>query len=227
MRTSYRLFLASPLETALCFLRLLPTPEFWRAAASSLGHILCGFLLALLSGSVLAAASAAFPLLDDFLQPVMRLSRTVPVVSFIILALLMLSSRYLSIFISFLMCLPVLYMTLAQALSQRRKDLEEMAQVFHVPAGRKLRYMILPQIWPAFENACVLSISLAWKSGTAAEVLGMTAGSIGGRLQQAKVYLDTPALFAWTAAVVLLSVLTEKGLQALLRLLYRRMQVMK
>ena len=172
MRTGYRLFLASPLETALCFFRLLPTPEFWRAAASSLGHILCGFLLAL-------------------------------------------------------MCLPVLYMTLAQALSQRRKDLEEMAQVFGVPAGRKLRYMILPQIWPAFENACVLSISLAWKSGTAAEVLGMTAGSIGGRLQQAKVYLDTPALFAWTAAVVLLSVLTEKGLQALLRLLYRRMQVMK
>ena len=34
--------------------------------------------------------------------------------------------------------------------------------------------------------------------------------SIGARLQQAKVYLDTPDLFAWTLVIVLVSLLFER-----------------
>ena len=38
----------------------------------------------------------------------------------------------------------------------------------------------------------------------------MPTGSIGERLQQAKVYLDTPDVFAWTLVTVLISLLFEK-----------------
>ena len=55
-----------------------------------------------------------------------------------------------------------------------------------------------------------LAIGLSWKSGAAAEVIGIPSGSIGEKLYEAKVYLETADLFAWTIAVILLSWLSEK-----------------
>ena len=62
-------------------------------------------------------------------------------------------------------------------------------------------------------------MGLAWKSGVAAELIGMPDGSIGLELYHAKLYLDTPALFAWTLVIVLGSLACERLFAALLRLL--------
>ena len=51
----------------------------------------------------------------------------------------------------------------------------------------------------------------------AAEVIGVCRGSVGGMLYDAKVYLETPRLFAWTLVVILLSLALEKILMAGLR----------
>ena len=52
----------------------------------------------------------------------------------------------------------------------------------------------------------------------------MPRGSVGERLQQAKVYLNTPDLFAWTLTVVLLSLMFERLFLALLRALSARLE---
>ena len=41
---------------------------------------------------------------------------------------------------------------------------------------------------------------MAFKSGIAAEVIGVPDFSIGANLYEAKIYLDTASLFAWTLA---------------------------
>ena len=51
-------------------------------------------------------------------------------------------------------------------------------------------------------------------------------GSIGEQLQQAKVYLDTPDLFAWTLVIVLVSLAFERAFLALLRRGARAMERM-
>ena len=53
-------------------------------------------------------------------------------------------------------------------------------------------------------------MGLAWKAGIAAEVLANTRNSIGGQIYGAKIYLETADLFAWTAVVVVMSVLLER-----------------
>lgn len=68
-----------------------------------------------------------------------------------------------------------------------------------------------------------IAIGLCWKSGVAAEVIGMPSGSIGEKLYQAKVYLETPDLFCWTLTIVLLSVGCEKLLSLLTELVERRL----
>ena len=59
-----------------------------------------------------------------------------------------------------------------------------------------------PQVLPYFVAACRAGMGLAWKAGIAAEVIGLPTGSIGERLYQAKLFLSSADLFAWTAVIV-------------------------
>ena len=68
----------------------------------------------------------------------------------------------------------------------------------------------MPQVLPYFRSAVSAALGLCWKAGTAAEVIGLSGGTIGERLYTAKVYFQTPDLFAWTAVIVLISALFEK-----------------
>ena len=85
-----------------------------------------------------------------------------------------------------------------------------MARVFRVPFWRQVRGIYLPQVLPYFRSAVSVALGLCWKAGTAGEVIGLSGGTIGERLYTAKVYFQTPDLFAWTAVIVLLSVCFEK-----------------
>ena len=62
-------------------------------------------------------------------------------------------------------------------------------------------------------NSCFhvsTALGLCWKAGTAAEVIALSGGSIGEKLYHAKIYFETADLFAWTAAIVLISALFER-----------------
>jgi NitT/TauT family transport system permease protein len=63
---------------------------------------------------------------------------------------------------------------------------------------------------PYLRSAFSISLGLCWKSGIAAEVIGIPKGSIGEKLYQAKVYLDTPDLFSWTIVIIVISIIFEK-----------------
>ena len=65
--------------------------------------------------------------------------------------------------------------------------------------------------------ALTLALGMSWKAGVAAEVIGIPTGSIGEQLQQAKIYLNTPDLFAWTLVIVLVSLVFEKVFLILLK----------
>ncbi len=114
------------------------------------------------------------------------------------------------------MVLPIIYTNVLGGIQSVDRQLLEMAQVFRIPRLRVARYIYLPQIMPCFYSACSVSLGLSWKAGAAAEVIGMPRGSVGERLQQAKVYLDTPDLFAWTLVIVALSLGFEKLVLALI-----------
>lgn len=210
MALDQRILLVSPLDVVLRLAQLALTAPFWSAIAFSLARIGAGFLAGAALGTVLAALAARFVRVQELLAPAMRTIQSVPVASFIILALIWFSSRNLSVLISFLMVLPVLYANVLGGIRAADPQLMEMAQVFALSPWRRVRYLYVPQVMPFFRSACAVALGLCWKAGIAAEVIGMPQGSIGERLQQAKVYLDTPDLFAWTLVIVLVSLAFEK-----------------
>ena len=90
------------------------------------------------------------------------------------------------------------------------------------PRLKTVRLVYLPSVRPYFLSAVVTSLGLAWKSGVAAEVLCRPAWAVGTQIVQARDYLETPSLFAWTLVVLLLSLALEKLLSALLNRINRR-----
>lgn len=206
------LLLVSPWTALVRLGRLSGEGSFWLAVFHSLGRILLGFALALLTGIFLAVVSARWQLVDALLWPYMAAIKATPVASFIILCLIWLDSRSLSVFISFLMVLPIIYTSVLQGIRSTDIQLLEMAAVFKVSRWRRLVYIYLPQLRPFLVASCTVATGLAWKAGIAAEVIGIPAGTIGERLYQAKIYLDTGDLFAWTIVVVGLSILVDKAI---------------
>ena len=148
---------------------------------------------------------------------------TLLVASFIILALIWMGSKNLAVLIAFLMVFPILYTNVLSGIRATDVKLLEMARVFRVTPMRRIRFINLPQVMPYFRTGCTVGLGLCWKAGVAAEVIGMPVNSIGERLQQAKVYLDTPELFAWTVVIVCLSVSVERLFGFLLMRLERRL----
>lgn len=216
MALGQRLLLPSPAEVLVCLVRLAVTTDFWHSVGWSAARIFSGFLIACAIGTVLAGLSARFRAVRELLSPLVTAVKAVPVVSFIILALVWLPSRQLSLFISGLMVFPTVYLNLLEGVDHTDRRLLEMARVFRVPLGRRLRDIYLPQALPWFRSACSLGLGLCWKSGVAAEVIGLPGGSVGERLYTAKVYLETPELFAWTVTIVAVSAVFEKLILGLL-----------
>lgn len=204
------LLLASPVQALGRLIALAATAEFWRAAAFSSLRILGGFFLSCVLAVALAALAARLRWVRELLSPLVAVVKAVPVVSFIILALIFFSSENLSLLISALMVFPPVYLNVLEGIGHTDVQLLEMARVFRVPLSRQLRGIYLPAVLPYFRSAVSLGLGLCWKSGAAAEVIGLPEGSIGEALYTAKVYFQTGDLFAWTAVIVAISVLFER-----------------
>lgn len=225
MAINQEILLVSPASVIRRLFALAGESSFWQSVSFSFMRIAGGFILAVFSGIVLAALASRFKRVRELLAPLMLTVKAIPVASFIILVLIWVSSKNLSVLISFLMVLPIIYTNVLDGICETDQKLLEMAQVFEVPLYKRIRYIYVSEILPFFKSGCSIALGLCWKSGVAAEVIGIPENSIGENLYNAKVYLDTPDLFAWTLVIIIISLIFEKlflaGIAALVRRLER------
>ena len=212
------LLLASPAQVGARLAALALEGKFWLTASLSLLRILLGFALGLVAGIALAVMTARSKILSAIFKPAIGSIRATPVASFIILALVWMSSNRVVIFIVFLMVMPVIWANVTEGIRKTDPQLLEMAKVFGLSKSQIIRLIYIPSISPFFIAAATTGMGLGWKAGIAAEVLSTPRLSLGGELFNAKIYLETPDLLAYTAVVIILSLILEKVLIRLLRL---------
>lgn len=214
------IILPSPLSVARRVAELTITLPFWRDIAASLMRILMGYLLALIIGAAIGMLTARSRVMDEFLSPLSRMIRATPVASFIMLLFLFLTKERIPAVTSFLMVMPVVWSNVYEGITGTDAKLLEMARVFRLSFSATLRHIYLPGIMPFFMAAAKAGMGLAWKAGIAAEVLSSPSLGIGTELYNAKIYLETTDLFAWTAVIILISVALERLFVRLLRRIY-------
>lgn len=204
------LLFASPAEVISRLFTIYKEPAFFKSIFLSVINIVSGFALGFVLALILGALSGKRPFFEVMLRPYVTAIKTVPIASFIILALLWLSPEKLSVCISFLIVFPVFYQNTLQGIRSVDAKLIQMAQVFNVPKNRQIKMLFLPKISPYILSAASSASGMAWKAGVAAELIGRPDFSLGAKLYEAKIYINTADLFCYTIVIILLSSLLEK-----------------
>lgn len=184
--------------------------EFWVSVANTVIKIMGGFLAAFFGAVLTAGLAFRFNWLKILLEPPITLAKSVPVASFVVLLLILAGSGNLSVYIVLLMVFPIIYINMGQGLERVDKKMLEMARVFGMRPWKQFLYIYRPTFLPFLISGCRVALGMSWKSGIAAEIIGVPAHSIGERLYMAKIYLNTDSLFAWTLVIILLSLAFEK-----------------
>ena len=143
MMLNKKLLLVTPIAVAQRLAGLCTEAGFWQTVAFSFARIVLGFFLALVTGCILAAIAGKLHVIEVILWPFIHVIKSVPVASFIILCLIWLSSRNLSVFIAFLMVLPIIYTNMLQGVKSTDGSLLEMAKLYRVGWLKKLKYIYL------------------------------------------------------------------------------------
>ena len=175
MAIDQRIILVSPLTVLARLTELVPTLDFWGAIGYSLVRITAGFLLGVAAGTcwrLCPPGSAGWR--SCWRQPPGHQVHS---------GGLLYHSGADPVFLQESGGADLLPDRPAGPLYQsverhpgRDPQLLEMARVFRVPALRGIRYVYLPQVLPYFRSACGSALGLCWKSGIAAEVIGMPDG---------------------------------------------------
>lgn len=206
------LILPSPGQVLGQFGGLLRAAPFWRAVSGSLVRVFAAFLLCLAAGALSGAAAGMRPWTKDFFAPLLTTIRATPVLALILVAMFWLPSGGVPIFSAFLMAFPVIHTSVYMGIRAADPELLEMASVFKVPPAVQFFRLRLPAARGHLLSGAKNALGLCWKVVVAGEVLSQPRFALGTGMQDARLSLETPSVFAWAAATVLLCGISEFAL---------------
>ena len=211
------LILPGPGAVAVALLRLVCDASTWAILMGSGVRILGGLALAAVCGGVLAGVSVRSRAFAHLVAPALSFVKATPVACVVVLLLIWLGSARVSIAAVFLMALPGVYFSLVEGLTQVDQSLEQMFRLHGVRGWRLFCAHTWREVLPFVLSCAGAVIGMSWKAGVAAELIGMAAGTVGERIYQAKLLIETADLLAWTVLVVAASWACERVLEWLLR----------
>lgn len=202
--------LAGPYETAKALVSLSLSSSFYISVGITIGKVLIGYLIGFALGSILAVMSYKWKGVKEFFSPFVTVIKSIPIVSFIIIALIWAGSTNASIIVSAIITFPIFYKNILEGLFATDRKMIDLAKVYQMKTSRKVRYIYLPSLAPQIRSAVSLAVGMAFRGGITAEVVGQPLRSIGNGLYRAKVNLATAEMLAWTLVAVLAAFAIER-----------------
>jgi NitT/TauT family transport system permease protein len=216
------LILPGPLPVGEKFLAVVKTGRFLTALAYSFCRVMLGIAAAVPLGILAGVAAGLDRRAALFLKPLFTVISATPVMSVILIAFLIFGQERTPVFAAFLMIFPVIAANALAGIRALDSSYRELVRVFQITGPDTLRYLYLPGILPFVLAGLRSALSLCWKVVVAAEVLVQPLRSLGAGMQLAKAHLETPELFAWTAATVIAAGFSQLLLSLVLNLLKKR-----
>ena len=188
---------------------LLLSGEFWAAFFFTVKRVLIAFLISFVFAAFFAVIADMVPWFSLFFTPLVSFLRSLPTLAVLLILLVWAGASTAPIAVAFLSLFPSLYAGFRAALTGVDKDLVEMSRAFKVPMKKRIFSLYIPSAAPIALKEAGAALAFAVKLVVSAEVLANTFKSLGGLMQEAKLYLDMPMLFALVCVTFLLGLLLE------------------
>ena len=120
------------------------------------------------------------------------------------------------------MVFPIVFSNIYKGIESVDKNLIEVSKIYKISFKQRISALYLPTLMPYFSSALLSSIGLGWKAGIAAEVLCTPKISIGTELFNGKQYFENIDVFAWTATVIIISLVFELVVTRLFKLILKK-----
>ena len=203
------LILPGPLKVAREILKLFISKKFWITSLFTIIRIFSGFSAGAVIGATLAILTHYSRIVNTILSPFMTVVRATPVASFIMVLWLIVGSDLVPVFITALMVAPIVWQNVKEGFNSINPELSEVCDAYELPFNSRLKFLIAPTLKNYIIPGFITSSSLAWKSGIAAEIIAYTKNSIGREIINAKNFFESAEMLAWTAIIILFSLVFE------------------
>ena len=203
MIVSNDILIPYPINVFTSLITLMGTTAFYTIIFTTLIRVLTGFLLSFMLGLVLSILAQRFIIFRNLFEPIQVLTKSIPNVSYIIIALIWLGPEKSVTAICFLVLFPIFYNNLLFAMDSEDRELKDVEKIYPESFWELTIRKTLPMLKPAILSSSKAAFGLGFKVSVMAEILGQVRVGIGKQLYLARINLNTTSLFAWTIVIIL------------------------
>lgn len=196
-------------QTLMYLWGMLQTARFYQAVGASIFRIFCGWAFSLITALVLSILCSLYPRFRLFFEPLHILSRTIPNVSYIIIALIWLGSEGAVMLVSFLILFPIFMNGFLNRLDAESAECRDAQTVYPETVYVRITKKILPELAGEILSTGRTAASMGFKVGVMAEILGSVPRGIGRQINYCRMDLNTAGILAWTVVLIVLAGLSD------------------
>src|SRR5688572_3461115 len=177
--------------------------------AITLARVIGALVVSFVLGLGLAVAMYLSTPVERYGRPIVRLFMAVPVVCWILFAVLWFKwVEFRIAFVLVVVCAPVFLVDFLDAMKGVSKDLRDMLRSFRPTGAQFFTKLVLPATLPIILTSWKINLSLAIRVVTIAELVGAVTG-IGYGLVVAQELFSVSEVFAWTLILVVILFVAE------------------
>ncbi|MGN0817713.1 MAG: ABC transporter permease [Candidatus Coproplasma sp.] len=196
-------------QSFLALFSCFSSGEFWLSLANTFLRTLIAFTVSFVFAALCAAISAVCTPFKKIFAAIISVVRTLPTMAVTLMLLIWTNPLVAPVIVAVLVLFPMIYSQFSAAIDGVDADLLQMARAYSFTRRDKLTKIILPQIAPSVLSEVGANLSLGVKLMVSAEVLCYTFHSLGGMMQQAKLYAEMSTFAALTIACILIGFFLE------------------
>ncbi|MBQ7913326.1 MAG: ABC transporter permease subunit [Clostridia bacterium] len=205
----------APWASAKEFGVLFSSGEFWRGFATTMARVFLAFGISFVLAVIFAVVAYLYPSFAGIFTPIASAFRSLPVLAIVLILLSILGAGATPVAVAFLSLFPMLYTGILTALLAIDKHVIEVSKVYGASRWVRIWRVYLPLSAPSVLREAGGAISFSLKLVVSAEVVAMTAQSLGYMMQDAKAWGEIPQLFALVTLTFILGLALELIMTAL------------
>lgn len=199
-----------PMHVVYTMIQQIFSKSFYETLFYTITRGIIGLSISFIFGIIMAYISYKYKVINEMFYPLLLLIRSIPNISYILIVLVVFSRTNAVIIILFLILFPIIYTNIYSALQNIDFSFKDVLKLYPEKELYCIRKVYLPLLKPTIEASLLSGISLAFKVGVMAEIIGGMQIGIGRELNLCRLNFDMIGMFAWTGWMILLLVCMDK-----------------